>query len=67
MRSAPTALVVLAVLLLGPALLLAQEQPLAAGSDGVPVPKKKKHVQPIYPPEALAQGVRGIVKSGKLS
>ena len=31
------------------------------GSDGVPVPKKTKHVQPVYPPEALAQGVRGIV------
>lgn len=58
----------LAVLLLGPALLLpepavayAQEQPLAAGSDGVPIPKKTKHVQPVYPQEALEQGLRGIV------
>ncbi len=41
--------------------LLAQEEPLAAGSEDVPVPKKAKHVQPTYPPEALAQGVRGIV------
>jgi TonB family protein len=32
-----------------------------AGSEGVPVPKKTKHVQPVYPPEALSQGVRGIV------
>jgi TonB family protein len=39
----------------------AQEEPLTAGSDGVPVPKKSKHVQPVYPPEALAQGIRGIV------
>ena len=39
MRSAPTALVVLAALLLGPGLLLAQEEPLAAGSDGLPDPK----------------------------
>jgi len=44
--------------LAGPA--LAQE-PLAAGAEGVPVPKKTKHVQPVYPAEALAQGIRGIV------
>ncbi len=41
--------------------LRAQEEPLTAGSEGIPVPKKTKHVQPTYPPEALAQGVRGIV------
>jgi TonB family protein len=41
--------------------LLAQEEPLVAGSDGVPAPKRTKHVQPTYPPEALAQGIRGIV------
>jgi len=51
----------LALLLGGPTLLSAQEQPLAAGSDGVPVPKKKKHVQPVYPRDALTQGIRGIV------
>ena len=52
----------LALLLLGgPAPLGAQEQPLAAGTDNVPVPKKKKHVQPTYPQEALAEGIRGIV------
>jgi TonB family protein len=41
--------------------LRAQEEPFTAGSEGIPVPKKTKHVQPTYPPEALAQGVRGIV------
>jgi len=50
----------LAILAAGPS-LLAQEEPLAAGSEGVPLPKKVKHVQPAYPAEALAQGVRGIV------
>ncbi len=39
----------------------AQEEPLTAGGEGVPVPKKTKHVQPVYPAEALAQGIRGIV------
>ena len=43
------------------ALVAAQDQPLQAGSEGVPVPKKTKHVQPVYPAEALAQGIRGIV------
>jgi TonB family protein len=62
MRFLRTPVVVLALVLAGSALTLAQEeQPLAAGSDGVPVPKKKKHVQPVYPPEALSQGIRGIV------
>jgi len=41
--------------------LVAQEEPLTAGSEGVPAPKRTKHVQPVYPPEALAQGIRGIV------
>ncbi len=41
--------------------LHAQEEVLTAGGEGVPVPKKLKHVQPMYPPEALAQGIRGIV------
>jgi TonB family protein len=49
------------LVLLEPAVLNAQEQPLAAGSDGVPIPKKQKHVQPVYPQEALEQGLRGIV------
>jgi TonB family protein len=40
---------------------VAQEEPVTAGSEGVPVPKKTKFVKPIYPPEALAQGIRGIV------
>ena len=51
----------LASLWIGAASLLAQDEPLAAGTDGVPVPKKKKHVQPAYPEEALAEGIRGIV------
>jgi TonB family protein len=41
--------------------LQAQEEPVTAGTEGVPVPKKTKHVQPVYPQEALAQGIRGIV------
>src|SRR5512143_1920654 len=41
--------------------VLAQEEPVTAGSDGVPAPKRTKHVQPVYPQEALAQGIRGIV------
>jgi TonB family protein len=45
----------------GASLLAAQDQPLQAGSEGVPVPKKTRHVQPVYPAEALSQGIRGIV------
>jgi TonB family protein len=60
--NAPRALAALLLVLAVPgATLLAQEEPLAAGSEGVPLPKKTKHVQPSYPAEALAQGVRGIV------
>jgi TonB family protein len=51
----------LALAVAGAAPLFAQEEPLTAGTEGVPVPKKTKHVQPTYPPEALAQGIRGIV------
>ena len=61
LRSLAPALLALGVAVAGAAPLLAQEEPLAAGSEGVPVPKKTKHVQPTYPLEALAQGVRGIV------
>jgi TonB family protein len=61
MRTArPVVLISLLAVLSGAATLQAQE-PLAAGSDGVPVPKKTRHVQPVYPAEALAQGIRGIV------
>ncbi len=45
----------------GTASLQAQDEPLTAGAEGVPVPKKTRHVQPVYPAEALAQGIRGIV------
>lgn len=63
MRPATGALAVLCLLLAigAPAIAFAQEEPLTAGSEGVPVPKKVKHVQPVYPAEALAQGIRGIV------
>ena len=61
LRSLAPVLLALGVAVAGATPLLAQEEPLAAGSEGVPVPKKTKHVQPTYPQEALAQGVRGIV------
>ena len=61
LRSLALALLALGVAAVATAPLLAQEEPLAAGSEGIPVPKKTKHVQPVYPQEALAQGVRGIV------
>jgi TonB family protein len=61
LRSLAPILLALGVAVAGASPLLAQEEPLAAGSEGVPVPKKTKHVQPTYPQEALAQGVRGIV------
>src|SRR5260221_11952377 len=41
--------------------LSAQDEPLTAGSGGVPVPKRAKTVSPEYPVEAQAQGIRGIV------
>ncbi len=58
---ARTALLALLFALGAAALAPAQEEPLQAGGEGVPVPKKTKHVQPVYPAEALAQGIRGIV------
>jgi TonB family protein len=61
LRSLGPFLLALGVAVSAAAPLSAQEEPLAAGSEGVPVPKKTKHVQPTYPQEALAQGVRGIV------
>ena len=63
MRSAKARPLVVALLvaLCAAAPLRAQEEVLTAGGEGVPVPKKTKHVQPAYPAEALAQGIRGIV------
>lgn len=58
---ARTALLALLFALGAAAFSPAQEEPLQAGGEGVPVPKKTKHVQPVYPAEALAQGIRGIV------
>jgi len=40
--------------------VLAQESPKVAGTD-VPAPKRTKMVMPVYPPEAQAEGIRGIV------
>jgi TonB family protein len=37
-----------------------EEPPKQAGAD-VPAPKRTKSVPPVYPPEAQAQGLRGIV------
>lgn len=37
-----------------------EEPPKQAGAD-VPAPKRTKSVAPVYPPEAQAQGLRGIV------
>ena len=59
--AATSALVVLLALAGAAAQARAQEEPLTAGGEGVPVPKKTRHVQPVYPAEALAQGIRGIV------
>ena len=64
------------LLLLGslPATLRAKDEPLTAGSGGVPVPKRANTVKPEYPAEAQAQGIRGIVilelvidKAGKVA
>ncbi|HXY38649.1 MAG TPA: TonB family protein [Vicinamibacteria bacterium] len=54
------ALLLFASFLAGAPLLAAQE-PVPAGEGGVPIPKKTKHVQPVYPQQAIAQGLRGIV------
>jgi TonB family protein len=37
------------------------DEPVVAGQDNVPAPKKTKTVLPEYPPEAQARGQRGIV------
>ena len=52
------ALLALALLLPGGA---RADEPLTAGTGDVPVPKRVKIVTPDYPPEAQAQGLRGIV------
>jgi TonB family protein len=60
--SRPLAPLLLALALaVAAAALPAQEEALTAGTEGVPSPKRTKHVQPTYPREALAQGIRGIV------
>jgi TonB family protein len=54
------AVLLLAACLAAPA-AAAQDAPLVAGQDGVPVPKRTRFTAPEYPPEAQARGVRGIV------
>jgi TonB family protein len=68
----PLAVLALACVLAAPG--RAQEQPLVAGESGVPIPKRIKMVKPVYPPDAQAHGLRGIVildltidKNGKVS
>ena len=53
----------LALTLAAPALAAPQapEEPLLAGSEDVPVPGRVDFVAPVYPPEAAARGLRGIV------
>lgn len=65
--------VVLAVVVASPS-PQAQEQPLTAGEAGVPIPKRTKMVKVVYPPDAQASGIRGIVildltidKNGKVA
>jgi TonB family protein len=68
----PLAVLALACALAAPA--RTQEQPLVAGESGVPIPKRIKMVKPVYPPDAQAHGLRGIVildltidKNGKVA
>jgi TonB family protein len=52
----------LALTLAAPALWAqAPDEPLMAGTEEVPVPRRVSFVQPVYPPEAAARGLRGIV------
>ena len=39
----------------------AQDRVVVAGQDGIAAPKRTKTINPSYPQEALAQGIRGIV------
>jgi TonB family protein len=56
----PPCLLIAALSCLLPVVVRAQDAPKAAGSE-VPAPKRTKTVLPEYPPEAQAQGIRGIV------
>ena len=56
----PPCLLIAALSCLLPIAVRAQDAPKAAGSE-VPAPKRTKTVLPEYPPEAQAQGIRGIV------
>ena len=51
----------LALLLVALTSAAVAQETVVAGVDGVRVPKRRKLVRPEYPPEAAAQGMRGIV------
>ncbi|HEY5908368.1 MAG TPA: energy transducer TonB, partial [Vicinamibacteria bacterium] len=52
---------VVCVGLVGGASAFPQARVVTAGQDGVSAPKRIKTVNPVYPQEAMAQGIRGIV------
>jgi TonB family protein len=62
-RIASPKTLVLSLALLGAGALAGrpQEEPLPAGEGGIPKPKRTKTVKPEYPPQAQAEGIRGIV------
>ncbi len=53
--------VALALALVALAGTVAAQETVVAGTDGVRAPKRRKTIQPEYPPEAAAEGMRGIV------
>ena len=59
--NALTALVAFAVIGLAAPPAAREDEPVIAGENNVPAPKKTKTVLPVYPPDAQARGLRGIV------
>ena len=59
--NALTALVVVAAIGLAAPPAGRADEPVIAGENNVPAPKKTKTVLPAYPPDAQARGLRGIV------
>jgi protein TonB len=42
--------------------VLAQQTPrIRVSDDGIPAPRKTKHVSPVYPPQAKSEGIEGTV------
>jgi protein TonB len=59
---AGTLAAVVAVAAIASAVLAQQTPRLRVGGDGqIPAPRKTKHVNPVYPPEAKAEGIEGTV------